>query len=409
MRRQQIVAAAVFLAVLFLAGCSRPGSSGVSAPSPDRSSPESPGTSAMGTPTPTTSASPNCTNATVVAGWSVRRRAAQVVTVPVLDFNLTAVSAEVRDGAGGVLFLGNVAPPDDLAQQIRNIVHSSPGRPLVMVDQEGGGVQRLGGAVTSMPWPRGMAATMSPAAVRALAARVGRQMKALGVTVDLAPVVDVDGRPGPTLSNPDGARSFSADPTRAATYAIAFMHGLRDVGVLPVLKHFPGLGGSTTNTDLGPAATEPLQTLRRTGLVPFRRAISARAPAIMISNASVPGLTDRPASLSGAAITGLLRRRLHFHGLVLTDSLSAGAVTTAVGSLPEAAVDAIRSGADLVLFGSTLNAHELALLSQANLRRSFSAIVTEIIGATRTGRLPQRRLNAAATAVVDAAGLRLCG
>lgn len=409
MRRPQIVAAAVFLAVSFLAGCSRPGSSGVSAPSPDRSSPETPGTAATGPPSPTASVSPNCTNASVVAGWSVRRLAAEVVAVPVLDFNLAAVSAEVRDGAGGVLFLGNVAPPADLPQQIRNLVRTSPGRPLVMVDQEGGGVQRLGGAVTSMPWPRDMAATMSPAAVRALAARVGRQMKALGVTVDLAPVVDVDGRPGPTLSNPDGARSFSADPTLAATYSIAFMHGLRDVGVLPVLKHFPGLGGSTTNTDLGPAATLPLQTLLRTGLVPFRRAISARAPAVMVSNASVPGLTDRPASLSSAAITGLLRHRFHFHGLVLTDSLSAGAVTTAVGSLPEAAVDAIRSGADLVLFGSTLNAHELALLNRANLRRSFSDILTVIIGAVRTGRLPQRRLIAAATAVVDAAGFRLCG
>src|SRR5262249_28158003 len=135
--------------------------------------------------------------------------------------------------------------------------------------------------------------------------------------------VDVDGGAGPSATNPDGSRSFSADPAVAAQYGVAFLQGLRAGGVLPVVKHFPGLGGSSGNTDVGPAQTLPLAALRTAGLPPFEAAIRAGAPAVMIANATVPGLTNLPASLSSNAIDGLLRHDLGFGGLVLTDSLSA--------------------------------------------------------------------------------------
>jgi beta-N-acetylhexosaminidase len=341
----------------------------------------------------------------------VSRLAATVVTVPVLDFATTAVTAEVGDGAGGVLFLGSAAAPADLAARVAALRANAPARtrPLVMADEEGGGVSRLAPVVSAVPWPRTMADTMTTAAVRTLARRVGRQMVAAGVDVDLAPVADVDDRPGPSASNPDGSRSFSGDPTTAAAYTVAFLQGLSDAGVRPVVKHFPGLGGSTGNTDVGPASTQPLSALSSTDLTPFLAAIRAGAPAVMVSNASVPGLTTSPSSLSAKVIGDLLGTQLGFRGLVVTDSLSAGAILTGGRTLPEAAVEAVAAGADLVLFGSTLTAADVAQLSPANVRRTFASIVGALARAVADGRLPVARLRAAAVAVTGAADDRLCG
>jgi beta-N-acetylhexosaminidase len=411
-RSRRIVAAALLLAV----GCShgQPATGALPGPTtgtpPASSAPARPSVPppALSTPTPR---SPACNSAAVIRSWSTARLAAQVVAVPVLDFDLSAVTSEVRAGVGGVLLLGSSPAPADLAVRVRALLAHAPAhlRPLVMADEEGGVVQRLAPLVSPVPSPRLMAARMSPPAVRALAARIGRQMLADGVTVDLAPVADVDGRPGPTLTNPDGTRSFSGDPATAATYAVAFLNGLRDGGVLPVVKHFPGLGGTSANTDVGSASTLPLTQLTTTGLVPFRAAIRAGAPAVMVSNASVPGLTATPSSLASSVIEGLLGRQLSFHGLVVTDSLSAGAVLTAGRTLPHAAVAAIAAGADLVLFGSTLTRHDRELLSATQVRRSYDEVLSALGTAVATGRLSRGRLVAAATAVTRASGTHLCG
>lgn len=330
--------------------------------------------------------------------------------MPVLNFDLAAVASEVRGGVGGVLFLGSAPAPVDLGTRVQGLLGTAPAgsRPLVMADEEGGGVQRLAPVVSAVPWPRDMARTMTPSAVRALGQRVGRQMLAAGVSVDLAPVADVDGRPGPSGTNPDGARSFSGDPSTAGSYVVAFMDGLQASGVLPVVKHFPGLGGTTANTDLAPAATQPLSELATTGLVPFLAAIRAGAPAVMVSNASVRGLTSQPSALSQAVIGGLLRQQLGFHGLVLTDSLSAGAILTGGRTLPQAAVAAIGAGADLVLFGSTLTPEDTAQLSAPNVQRSYRAIVNALTAAVNDDELPIARLTAAATTVAVAAHDHLC-
>jgi beta-N-acetylhexosaminidase len=276
-----------------------------------------------------------------------------------------------------------------------------------MADEEGGGVQRLAGAVASLPWARDLAQTTTPSGVEALTAQIGRQMKQLGVGMDLAPVLDVDGRAGPSATNPDGSRSFSADPAVAAQYGVAFLQGLRAGGVVPVVKHFPGLG-SSGNTDVGPAQTLPIAALRTAGLPPFQAAIRAGAPAVMVANATVPGLTNLPASLSPDVIDGLLRRDLGFGGLVLTDSLSAGAITQAGYDLPRAATSAIGAGADLILFGSTLTPAETEKLSPTNVDRSINEIVSAIGTAVGSGALPESRLNDAVGHVLAAKGIDLC-
>jgi beta-N-acetylhexosaminidase len=254
-----------------------------------------------------------------------------------------------------------------------------------------------------------MAETMTAAEVQSLATSVGGSMRKLGVDVNLAPVLDLDAGSGPSAIDPDGLRSFSAVPATAARYGVAFMHGMQAAGIMPVVKHFPGLGGASGNTDYGPATTLPLSELRTASLVPFQAALAAGAPAVMVANAAVPGLTTLPASLSPAVINGLLRHDLGFDRLVLTDSLSAGAISQSGYQLPQAAVAAIGAGADMILFGSTLTPAQITLLSPANVSGSINLIVRAIVAATANGNISMARLNSAVSHVLVAKHAQLCG
>jgi beta-N-acetylhexosaminidase len=269
--------------------------------------------------------------------------------------------------------------------------------PLVMTDEEGGEVQRMANLAGNMPWPRTMAATLTRAQVTALAEQVGRRMRAAGVTMDLAPVMDLSDGPGPDNAHPDGQRSFSLSPSVAAAYGIAFAWGLRAGGVIPVYKHFPGLGQASYNTDFGPASVPPLPVLKAAALLPFEAAIRAGATAVMVGNVTVPGLTGAlPATLSAPAITGLLRGQLGFRGLVLTDSLSALAVTDAGYSVPRAAARSIEAGTDMVLFDS------------ATAAITTDDIIASIVSAVTAGQLPVARLDDAVQHVLTAKNISLC-
>ncbi|HEV8065518.1 MAG TPA: glycoside hydrolase family 3 N-terminal domain-containing protein, partial [Acidimicrobiales bacterium] len=262
----------------------------------------------------------------------------------------TAVAPAVAAGAGGVILFGAAAPAN-LAAQIASLAGSVPDRLglLVMTDEEGGEIQRMSNLVGNLPWPATMASTWSPGEITSQLAAVAERMLANGVNMDLAPVVDVDGRaivPGET--DPDGYRSFSGTTSVVVTDGIAYMKGLEQGGVIPVLKHFPGLGGSSGNTDDEPAHTLPWSRLQQVAIPPFAQAIEAGAPAVMISNATVPGLSPTlPASLSPAVIENELVGALGFHGLVITDSLSANAISAAGFSVASASAAAIEAGADM--------------------------------------------------------------
>ena len=198
-----------------------------------------------------------------------------------------AVSSAVASGAGGVILFGSTAPAD-LGSQIAAIEAAVPGRLglLVMTDEEGGGVQRMANLVGSLPWASYMGANWTPAEITAQVAAVARGMAQYGVNMDLAPVVDVDGRnvpPGPT--DPDGWRSFSGSTSVVTADGIAYMSGLEEGGVIPVLKHFPGLGGASGNTDNGTATTLPWMTLQTVGLPPFTAAIQDGAITIFSRDA----------------------------------------------------------------------------------------------------------------------------
>jgi beta-N-acetylhexosaminidase len=300
-------------------------------------------------------------------------------------------------GPGGLILYGDTAP-DDLGSELHGVTSLALDgvSPLVMTDEEGGEVQRMANLVGEIPWARTMAETMSTGQVQALATQVATRMLAAGVNVDLAPDLDLASGPGPDAIHTDGPRSFSPAPATATAYSEAFLAGLEAGGVLPVIKHFPGEGSATANTDDSPAATPPLSTLQSADLLPFAAAIKAGAPAVMVGNATVPGLTATPASLSEEAIGGLLRDQLGFHGLVLTDSLSAGAIADIGISVPTAAERAIAAGADMVLYQSDT--------PDATGRR----IVAALVAAVASGTISTTQLDAAVLEVLQAKKVALC-
>jgi len=312
---------------------------------------------------------------------------------------VAAVGTEVAAGVGGVILFGSKAPTD-LRAQLKALTGQALGgiAPMVMTDEEGGAVQRMANLVGSMPSARTMAATMTPSEVRQLARRVGTRMHDAGVTVDLAPVLDLDNGVGPNASDPDGTRSFSLNSTTATHYGLAFARGLLDAGVVPVVKHFPGLGQATANTDVAAAWTQPWSVLQKHGLLPFTAAVTAGMPAVMTTNARVPGLAPLPASLSWRATHQVLRRQLAFRGLVITDSLSAVAIQAAGFHIPAATVRALVVGADMVLFGAP--AGQVADVTHR--------VVRAIVNAVDSGSLTRARLSGAVVHVLDAKDVSLC-
>ena len=337
---------------------------------------------------------PACDVTTALSAWSLSRRAAELVLVPVPMTRLAGAGPDLAMGAGGIVLFG-AGGPADLAAQLSALTASAPPAiaPMVAVDEEGGGIQRVANLVGSLPCPRQMAQLWSPATTRARVAVVARAMRALGITADLAPVLDTDAGPGPDRLDADGRRAFSDDPAVVEAYGQAFVDGLGDGGVLAVGKHFPGHGHAHPNTDTGPALTPPLTALQTHDLLPFKQAVIDGIPAVMVGGMTVPGLTTGPADLSPSAVSGLLRTRLGFDGLVVTDALDQAAVA-ATGRGPTAAAEAaVEAGADLVEFSSPVN---------------LAAVVDQLVGAVQAGRLAVTRLDDAVAAVLAAKQIDPC-
>jgi len=337
----------------------------------------------------------------IVATWSLTQLANETIVVPVNAMNIGSMGPEARAGFGGLLLLGATAPAT-LSAVLAKLQSLTPQKysMMVMTDEEGGGVQRLTNVVGSFPWAQTMGRNLTPAQITATALRVGKALNSVGVNTDLAPVLDVDGRAQyPGAANPDGYRSFSGSASIAAADGTAFMTGLLRANETSVVKHFPGLGGSTRDTDYGPARTLAWSVLQKSALVPFERAIANGATAVMLSNASVPGLTPLPASISPVVVNEL-RQGLGFKGLIVTDSLGAGALSALHLSVAAAAVKALQAGADQILYGPAA--------SPAVTLTSATLVASAIVQAVNAGTLTRATLNGAAAQVLAARNTLTC-
>ncbi len=319
----------------------------------------------------------------------LEQRAARVLVVglPGVTVSSDPIVADVLGvGVGGFLVTEPNVESSSQVSQLVSDLRAVAGRPLVIATgEESGRVSTFDSLIGSVPPARTLAARKSPDEVRAVAQEVGSKLAAIGIDVDLAPVVDLDAGPAGAII---GDRSFSADPDKASTYGLAWAEGLASASVQPTAKHFPGHGRVTDDTHLGLANIDvSLDDLKATDLKPFASLIGAGVPLVMLDHVAYTALDpDLPASLSPKAYQ--LLREMGFKGVAITDSVGMGAVNLR-WPFPEAAVLAVTAGADAVL---TTDGTQALGMRDA------------LVEAVRSGRLPEARLDEAAGRMAALAG-----
>lgn len=301
-------------------------------------------------PAPPVCADPSAVPATL----GIRDKLAQLLMVGVK--NADDARAVVNGYHVGGIFIGSWTDLSIFKGPLADIAAKAGPLPLaVSVDEEGGRVSRLKSLIGTSPSPRELAQTQTVQQVHDLAADRGRKMRDLGITVDFAPVVDVSDEPDDAVI---GNRSFSADPAKVTDYAGAYAQGLRDAGLLPVLKHFPGHGHGSGDSHTGGVVTPPLDDLQNNDLVPYRTLVASPPVGVMVGHLQVPGLTgDAPASLSPEAVQ-LLRNGVGykgppFTGPVFSDDLSSMAAISDRYGVSEAVLRSLRAGVDVALWVTT--------------------------------------------------------
>jgi len=230
---------------------------------------------------------------------------------------------------------------------------------LIGVDQEGGAVARLRDGVVALPSMMALGATNDTSLARRAARRLGSDLRALGINLDFAPVLDLALEPRNTVI---GTRSFAGDPHAVSEFGRAFAEGLRDGGVVAVGKHFPGHGATEIDSHVAlPIITVDAATLRTRDLVPFVDAIAARIPALMTAHVVIPSLDpDSPATMSRPILHDLLRGELHFEGAVFSDCVEMAALGEADAELAPRALEA---GVDCILISHRLDLAEASIVA----------------------------------------------
>lgn len=378
--RRFFAAAALLLVAALLCACagSNPGGA-TPAPGGDTPAPElvSPTPTPMPTPEPTPTPSPA---EQLLAGMTAEEKVWQLFILHPSQLTETGTLltdakgvAEILPAGGIILDSTNLESEAQTLALIADLQAMSEIPLLVSVDEEGGTVARVGPALgmttlNSMFHYRAEGTDRARENARALA----EGLASLGFNVDFAPVADVWTNPANTVI---GARAYSDDPQQAAELVAAAVEGFQLGGVSATLKHFPGHGDTQEDSHNGAAyAYKTLPELMECEMLPFRAGIEAGAELVMVAHITLPALdAERPATLSEAVVTDLLRGELGFSGLVVTDALSMGAITQAYGD--EAALLALEAGCDLLLLPENASAAAALILERADPARIDESVL----------------------------------
>ena len=387
---QAALALGVLLAV---AACGNGSPSGTSTASGATSTSASPSTSPGTTPPGTTATSPHrtmpppprtttskavesCVNR-VYDGMTQAQRVGQLFMTAVSTSGLTSSeSAAITQGrTGAVILMGHSSAGTTAVKSVTNRVQGfSPDvrgvtvRMLVSTDQEGGKVQVLSGPGFSTMPSAVTQGTWSVSQLTSSATTWGRQLRTAGVNMNLAPVADTVPPNLVNVNAPIGKldRNYGTDPATVTTHSTAFLRGMQQAGVLPTAKHFPGLGRVTGNTDTTADVRDTVTTRNDAYLAPFRSAVQAGSPFIMISSAIYTRIDPASqAAFSSTVIRGMLRGDLGFQGVVISDDLG-NAVAVQDHTPAQRAVDFITAGGDIVL---TVKPSDIAPMTAAVIKR----------------------------------------
>jgi beta-N-acetylhexosaminidase len=379
-------------AAAMLAGCLP---TGLPSASPS-SSPTLPGTSPELSPSPP-SPGPTAT-ATSPPPVPLRQRIASLLVVGFRGLTVATgdpVAKAIEEGLGGVILfdrhqatggIRNVESPEQVRALTADLQRRAGGRPfIVAIDQEGGVVTRLSPkwGFPAVASEAEIGATGDDKSVAAWAKGIADTLASVGVNLNLAPVVDLNVNPENPAIGALG-RAFSARPDVVARYAGIEIQAHRDRSVRTVIKHFPGLGSATSNTDFGVA--DVTKTWTSSELLPYRSLLGQGLVDVIMAGHVVNGQldADHPASLSRATVTGVLRQQLGWDGPVITDDLQAGAITAAFG-LEEAVTLALTAGSDLLLFAN-----------QQSFDPDITTRVLDLVeGLVQDGTIPESRIDEA--------------
>ncbi len=380
---------AVLGTILLVGGCSAHRT-----PTP-RSSPTAPATSASSAASVTAPSSPDSaagstssapgSAAAALGAMSEAERVGQLFMVGAESSSLDpdAVSAIDAHHVGAVILMGNsnlsVQQVATLTGQLQRHA-TGPAGLFIATDQEGGEVQRLRGpGFTTIPSAVDQG-QLAPSALQTQAQQWGGELAAAGLNLDLAPVLDTVPSAAFAPSNPPIGqldREYGYDPATVTSHGSAVQQGLSTAGVDTAVKHFPGLGRVTANTDLSANVTDPTTTSTDPYLAPFRAAITAGTPFVMVSLAVYLRIdSTRPAVFSSTVIGTLLRGQLGFSGVVISDDLGA-AKAVASYSVADRALDFIAAGGDMVLTvdPTLIPAMTAAVLARAQSDPAFATLV----------------------------------
>lgn len=284
----------------------------------------------------------------------------------------------------------------ELSWQLQQAITEITGEPpLIMVDQEGGRVARLREGFTAFNTNEVFGQLNDPQLVYQMGRTLARELRESGITVNLAPVVDVNVCPENKVI---GSRSYGGDPKGVVRMASAFLRAHRQMGVGTALKHFPGHGDTRSDSHLElPVVDKPIEVLEATELAPFR-ALAAEADIIMTAHIYVPALDPEvPATFSSKILTGLLRQSIGFDGVIMSDSLvmrsaapQQATFEQAVDAVTRAAKQAFLAGCDLLLLGA-LDWADCPISPEQN-RQMQQRVIEGFSEAVRSGEIPQHRL-----------------
>jgi beta-N-acetylhexosaminidase len=317
---------------------------------------------------------------------SVRREIGQMLigslAGPTIAPEIRSLAREFSLG-GVILFSRNIEAPEQVAELAVDSQSLASELPLwVSVDQEGGRVARLRKPFTEWPPMAVLGRSGSDELATRFAAALAAELRAVGVTLDYAPVLDIHTNP----KNPIiGDRALAEDADLVARLGAAIVRGLQENGVAACGKHFPGHGDTSVDSHLDlPLVEHPPDRIRRVECVPFHAAIRAEVAFIMTAHVLVPALDDeRPATLSPRIVQAMLREELKYPGVILSDDLEMKAIAKTY-SVPDAAVQAIAAGCDAVLVCSG----DVQVQAET---------LEALVHAVEDGRIPYKRMEDALT------------
>lgn len=300
--------------------------------------------------------------------------------IPITKINENIISVLDKYKIGGVIFFAeNIDTEEQTKKFIEDLQNKSTIPLLVGVDEEGGRVSRLkaSGKIKMDLIPPALEIGTSGDLQKAYDYNltISNKLKELGFNIDFAPVADINTNPENTVI---GDRAYGTEPEQTGNMVAQAVKGLIDGGVKPVLKHFPGHGDTLSDTHKEETyVNHDIERLETTELIPFKKGIEAGAEFVMISHIKMPNITNDnlPASFSKDIINGILRQKLEFDGIVITDALDMGAITNYY-TPEEIAVKAVDAGVDI-------------LLMPENLEASYNAV----INAVKNGDILEERLN----------------